>query len=267
MWYNQNGKIVRDISFDLNNRSFKYGDGVFETLRFFNGIIFNKKNHLLRMEKALNMVDISMDVSSASILEQVIELSKKNNIVSGGARVTIFRSGLGKYTPQSRIGCFLIETYSVEGSNFSLNSIGLELAYYTTHLKPKGLLSNLKSTSALFYVLASIEKQKNHLDDLLLLNTDKEPIEACSSNLFLVKNDRLITPSLSSGCLEGCMRAFILDNFEVDQHSISKQDIVQSSELILTNSNSIRWVKSVGDKIFHSNKIAGELVDKCNQLI
>ena len=66
-------------------------------------------------------------------------------------------------------------------------------------------LSNLKTTSAIYYVLASIEKQQRGLDDLLILNSNRYPIEACSSNVFIVKDNEIITPPLESGCLDGCM--------------------------------------------------------------
>jgi branched-chain amino acid aminotransferase len=267
MWFNENGNLVEQVTFDSNNRSFKYGDGIFETLKLFNSSFFNKKNHALRIEKSLAAVHISLSVSVSDLLVSALKLAKKNNIKNGSVRISIFRSGLGKYTPNTNDGYFFIETFSDEHAIFKLNKHGLELGYFTNHQKPKGSLSNLKSTSAILYVLASIDKKERKLDDLLLLNTDLEPIEACSSNIFLVRKGKLLTPSLESGCLEGCMRAFILEHFEVEQINISKEDVYESSELILTNSNSIRWVKSLDDKVFESNEFASRIVMKCNELI
>jgi branched-chain amino acid aminotransferase len=267
MWYNVNGNIVEDMSFDPNNRSFKYGDGIFETIRFFNGKIFNKDNHIRRIEKSLKIVKINISISAQELLHIAIDLAVKNNIINGGLRINIYRSGLGKYSPNSLDGCFFIESYSFENTHFILNNNGLALDYYKTHLKSISVLSNLKTTSAIYYVLASIEKQERSLDDLLILNTNENPIEACSSNIFIVKDNKLITPSLQSGCLDGCMRALIVQNFDVVEQILTKEDIKESSEMFLTNSNSISWVKSLGSKEFSSYKHAKEVVRQCNDLI
>lgn len=267
MWYNENGSIVEDISFDSNNRSFKYGDGIFETIRFFNGKIFNKDNHIRRIEKSLKIVKINISISAQDLLNVAIELGAKNNIINGGLRINIYRSGTGKYSPNSLEGCFFIESYNLENAQFNLNTIGLNVGYFNTYLKSTGVLSNLKTNSAIYYVLASIEKQESKFDDLLILNTNGNPIEACSSNIFIVKDNFLITPSLKSGCLDGCMRALIMQNFDVIERTITKDDIRQSTEMFLTNSNSIKWVKSLGSKKFQSYERAKEIVKKCNDLI
>tara|TARA_B100000767_G_scaffold41735_1_gene35419 strand:+ start:6902 stop:7705 length:804 start_codon:yes stop_codon:yes gene_type:complete len=267
MWYNENGKLVEAISFDPNNRSFKYGDGIFETIRFFNGKIFNKHNHIRRIEKSLKIVKINISISAQALLDVAVDLVVKNNIINGGARISVYRSGEGKYSPDRLEGCFFIESYHNENAQFELNKIGLDVDYFTTHLKSMDILSNVKTTSAIYYVLASIEKQEKKLDDLLVLNTDNDPIEACSSNLFIVKDDLLITPSLESGCLDGCMRALVIQNFDVIEKRITKDDISESTEVFLTNSNSIFWVKSLGTKKFQSFKISMQVVGKCNDLV
>lgn len=267
MWYNENGKLVESISFDSNNRSFKYGDGIFETIRIFNSKIFNKENHLRRIIKSLKIVMINLPISAMDLLSLASELANKNGIVNGGLRISIYRHSTGKYSPDSLEGRFFIESYALENSLFELNKHGLDVDYYHTHYKSSTLLSNLKSTSAILYVLASIEKKERNLDDLLILNTEGNPIEACSSNLFIVHNDQLFTPPLENGCLDGSMRSLILQNFEVILKDISIKDVRESQELFLTNSNAIAWVKSVGSKQFHSNQYASKVVKMCNKLI
>jgi branched-chain amino acid aminotransferase len=267
MWYNENGKLVESVSFDSNNRSFKYGDGIFETIRIFNGKIFNKENHLRRIVNSLKVVKISLPISASDLLHLAIDLASKNGIFNGGLRISIYRYSSGKYSPDSSEGRFFIESYALENLFFELNKNGLDIDYYHSHFKSPSLLSNLKTTSAIFYVLASIEKKERKLDDLLILNTEGNPIEACSSNLFIVHNQQLFTPPLESGCLDGCMRSLVLQNFDVIQKKISFKDIEESEELFLTNSNSIAWVRSIGSKQLLSSQYASKVVEMCNRLI
>ena len=120
MWYNENGKLVESVSFDSNNRSFKYGDGIFETIRIFNGKIFNKENHLRRIVYSLKVVKISLPISASDLLHLAIDLASKNGIFNGGLRISIYRYSSGKYSPDSSEGRFFIESYALENLFFEL---------------------------------------------------------------------------------------------------------------------------------------------------
>lgn len=267
MWYNDNGLFVDNVSVDFNNRSFKYGDGLFESLRLFEGRIFNKESHSKRLVKSLDILQMTLNVSVSELLGFVELLALKNNLSKGSkARIIIYRKGAGLYMPD-KLDCGFFIEISPSENQFSLNQNGLILDYYTQHLKSSNILSTIKSTSSIFYVLASIARQQKSVDDLLLLNNKNCIIESSNSNLFIVKDDKIITPPLSDGCLDGTMRSFVLDHFEVSQQSLFFEDILSCSELFLSNCNGIRWVKKLGLFESSSSFVSGLVVQKCNDLI
>ena len=75
MFYNQNGEIVSAIQLEMNNRSFLYGDGLFERLRLFNGKVFNRQNHYNRLSFSLN--ELQLDISVSGLLQTVPATNKK----------------------------------------------------------------------------------------------------------------------------------------------------------------------------------------------
>ena len=206
MFYNQNGEIVSAVRLEVNNRSFLYGDGLFERLRLFNGQVFNRKNHYNRLSFSFKELQLNISVSIDELFEQVEYLAHQNGLTSCSARISIYRKSGGLYTPETLHASYVIETISEVSNCFSLGD-GLQIGVYDNHLKSKSLLSTIKSSSANLYVLASLEKKSRNLDELLLLNSDKRPIEGTNSNLFIFKEGKIFTPPLSEGPLLGCMRS------------------------------------------------------------
>ena len=266
MFYNQNGEIVSAIQLEMNNRSFLYGDGLFERLRLFNGKVFNRQNHYNRLSFSLNELQLDISVSVDELFEQVENLAHQNGLTSCSARISIYRNSGGLYTPETNLASYVIETMGVVSDYFPFGD-GLQLGVYDKHLKPKGLLSTIKSSSANFYVLASLEKKRKDLDELLLLNSDKRPIEGTNSNLFIFKDGKIFTPPLSDGPLLGCMRSLVLDHFAVEEVALNLKDIQTAEEIFFTNCNGVLNVIKFGQFEGYNNIIANKVVEKLNSLI
>lgn len=265
--YNHNGTLCEDVKIGVNNRSFLYGDGLFERLRVFNGKVFNRENHKKRLHYSITELELTLQVSIDRLLDSVEELVKKNKIEkSSSVRLTIYRNNGGKYTPNTNEASYLIETLAISEESFTFSE-GLSLGMYDKYKKSPSAISNIKSSSAILYVLASNLKRASDCDELLLLNDYNRPIEGTNSNLFIVKNNKLFTPPLSEGPLAGCMRALILDSFDVEEKKLEKFEVESADELILTNCNGVRWVSRFEDKSDYTNGKTKELIAFLNGLI
>ena len=243
-----------------------FGDGLFERLRLFNGQVFNRKNHYNRLSFSLKELQLNISVSIDELFEQLEYLAHQNGLTSCSARISIYRNSGGLYTPETLHASYVIETISEASNCFSLGD-GLQIGVYDNHLKSKSLLSTIKSSSANLYVLASLEKKSRNLDELLLLNSDKRPIEGTNSNLFIFKEGKIFTPPLSEGPLSGCMRSLVLDHFDVEELALNLKDVQTADEIFFTNSNGIRYVKKFGQYDSYTNIISNRVVEKLNSLI
>ena len=209
---NFNGEIqdASDVSISIENRGFKYGDAVFETIKFSNGKLNFWEDHYFRLMTGMRIIrmGIPMTFSPEYLEEQIRETIEANHAEHNANRVrlTVFRNDGGHYGPESNDVSFLISTEQMPIQDYELNEKGLVLDLYKDIYKPTGLLAGIKSANALLYVMAAVHRKENNFDECLLINQNKEVVEAISSNVFLVKDDFILTPPVESGCLKGVMR-------------------------------------------------------------
>lgn len=259
MWYNLNGNIEQDPLISVANRSFRYGDGLFESMRIFNGKLFNKSAHQERLSFSMEVLQLTLAISLDALFKEIEGLAQNNQLSSAAARLTLFRNEGGKYTPLTNNASFLIEVAPAD-ADFQLNKKGLDVGVYATHRKALGKLSNIKSNNALLYVLASNYKQVQGLDDVLLLNDKGNLVEGSSSNLFALKAGRLLTPPLTEGPLDGTMRAWIMQHYEVEEQSLSMRDLEEATEVFLTNAHGIRWIQKIGANTYEKKWVEELLI-------
>ena len=261
-----NDQVYTDEHFSVHpgNRGLNYGDGVFETLRYSFGRINFWEDHYFRLMEGMRIMrmEIPMSFSPEFLEEKLKQCVESNGLKEKAARVKILvtRKNGGFYTPESNKIDYLITATPLNEASFQLNERGLNIDLYKDYYKAKGLLSNIKTTSAQLYVVASVYRQENGLDECLLLNPDKEVCEAISSNLFLIDGDELLTPPLSTGCLKGIIRKKILAfapkiGLTVKEEAFSPFKLQKAEEVFLTNSiQGIRWVERYRKKTFVSTK-------------
>jgi branched-chain amino acid aminotransferase len=271
---NFNGNIVpaNQPVFQANNRAFKYGDGLFETIRVFKGLIPFLDCHFNRLKTGLQQLKYEIpDYFSISFFEKEIQklINQKGN---HRVRLTVFRSVGGFYTPENNHPQFLIESHFLKDSTFHLNSKGLQVALFDEIKLPMNSLSNLKTCNSLPYILAGIFKKENGFDDCFLLNSHERIAECSSSNVFVLLKKTILTPSLSEACVAGTMRKIVLDiahsnNFTIEETSIKAIDLKNANEIWLTNAiQGIRWVENYKGLHFE-NKVATEFVHLLNEKI
>ncbi len=242
---NFNGAITSsDTNLLIDNRGFLYGDAVFETVKVLNSKILFLEDHYFRLMSSMRIVrmEIPMNFTMEYLEEQILTLAKANKLQnSARARITVYRTDGGYYLPQSNTVSFLIATESLGNSVYSIVHKEYVVDLYTDFYVAKQLLSSIKTTNKLLNITASIYASENGLDNCLLLNDSKNVIEAMQGNLFMLKGNRLITPPVSEGCLNGVMRKQILslaktiENLEVVEEAISPFDLQKADELFITN--------------------------------
>ena len=269
-----NNEIVNsdEIVLSKTNRGFSYGDGFFETIKFFKGSVFNFQNHFKRIMFSSSLLDLKFDLSILELHNLINKIININNLFNGSVKIIIYRESEGKYLPHRNKSSFYISCTKGSSDVFILNTKPLKIDLYKDNYKSDSTLSNIKSLNSLLYVLASIYSKKNNIDDVLILNSQKRIIESTNSNLFLFLDDVIYTPPLSDGCVDGTMRRLILDilqiKYKVSIESITESQLLSSSEIFLTNSFSgVKWVGSFKNSENKNKSICYYLIDSLNNLI
>ena len=140
------------------------------------------------------------------------------------------------------------KNWTIENNLFGLNAKGLEVDLYQDIKKTKTPLSNYKTKNGIIYVLAAIAAKEKGLDDMLLINEKGQILESSHSNIFVVSNGVLYTPSLTDGCLAGTMRMQVINlalkhGLKVYECPILPSNLLVADEVFLTNAvRGITWI-------------------------
>ena len=263
-YINHNGKLLKAANAVIryDNRAFKYGFGLFETMLFKNGVIRLKEYHFERLFTGMGALNIEMpQLYTYNWLEQQItETVRKNDMEKlCRIRLQVSTASGGVYDPDSQSPEFLVECFPLEPSVVQLNENGLQVGIAKDLAKSPDSMANLKSTNALIYVMAAQQAKANKWNDALVKNTNGNVIESTIANLFLIKDKIIYTPSLSEGCVSGVMRRHIINSLknegiEVLTKSISEEDLNDTDELFLSNAiRGIKWVASIGDHAYNNS--------------
>ena len=246
---NFNGTLLSetDSKLTVNNRGYKYGDALFETLKVVNGKIFFWEDHYFRLMSSMRILrmDIPMNFTMEFLEAEILKTLEANNLLQAAARVrlNVDRGEGGKYLPSDTAQVVYNISAEPHHNPFYIIDPNAKciVDLYKDYFVAPGLLSGLKSNNKAIQVIGSIYAQENDLDNCLILNTDKNVIEALNGNLFLVKGDTIKTPPLAEGCLKGVMRKQILEllskdvNVVVEEASISPFELQKADELFITN--------------------------------
>ncbi|MES3017212.1 MAG: aminotransferase class IV [Bacteroidota bacterium] len=273
---NFNGDIVPAEQHVLTvaNRGFKYGDGLFESMRLLKGELKFADLHAERIRKGLKLLkmDSWSSVDTWFLREKAEELVRRNKTgPDARIRLTAFRDGEGLYSPSSNNMAYVLEAAKLTESAYTLNEKGLIIDVFEELTKPVNILSNLKTCNSLTFVLAGIFKNQNSLDEVMVLNDKGFLCEAMSCNVFVVYDRKLYTPALSEGCIAGVMRQVVIklakeNGIELVEAQISPDILNEADEVFLTNAaRGIQWVMGYNSKRYF-NEVSRFLNEKLNQL-
>jgi len=252
-YLNFNGKILSADNPVLmaSNRSYRYGDGLFETMRIQHGKIVIANYHFERLFASLSILkyDIPSLFTPEKLEKEILQLCQRNQFEKfARLRLSVFR-GNGGINDDDKNLQYLIECWPLNASINQLNENGLIIDVYTEAKKSTDQFSNIKSANFLPYSMAALYAKENKLNDCLVLNTAGKIADTTIANLFIIKENVIKTPSLDQGCVNGVMRRYLLESlstadYVISETTISIQDVTTADEVFLTNAISgIRWVK------------------------
>jgi len=273
---NLNGRSVENdqANISVQNRGLLYGDSVFETIRAINGKIIFWEDHYFRLMASMRIMRMEIPVNfSPEFLEKEIQnLIRENHLESSPARIrfTVYRKQGGYYSPETLNIEYVILAEKLSDPFYLLNEDLYEVELFKDHYINSGLLSTIKSNNRAVNVLGSIYARENAYQNCLILNENKTVVEALNGNIFLVKENKIKTPPLSEGALNGIVRKQILEiiktipDLEIEEVAISPFELQKADELFITNVIvGIQPITKYRKKEF-SVEVAKELLSKLN---
>lgn len=273
---NINGILVKnnEATISVSNRGLAYGDSVFETIRVINGKIIFWEDHYFRLMSSMRIMrmEIPANFSPEFLEATILNLVKENDLINAPARVkfTVFRTAGGYYRPESLEVEYIISSEILQDAFYLLNSEAYEVELFKDHYITSGLLSTIKSNNRAINVLGSIFAKENDYENCLLINENKQVVEALNGNIFLVNGNKIKTPSLKDGALNGITRKQILaivatmPDLEIEETSISPFELQKADELFISNVIvGIQPITKYRKKEF-GNSVAKEVLTKLN---
>ena len=202
------------------DRSFLYGDGLFEMLRVFNGRPFRWRQHLKRLQHGAEFLKLKIPFQADALRGFVEQLVARNKMPDALLRLTLSRGiGVRGYSPKGAEHPTLVMSLhaapaapaSSPSKPGAAAASRWKLITSSIRLPAGEPLAQFKTCNKLPQILARAEADAAGADEALLLNTEGFVVEAASSNLFWIEGDAVCTPPLASGILPGVTRAVILE--------------------------------------------------------
>ncbi|MBI4743643.1 MAG: aminotransferase class IV [Actinobacteria bacterium] len=216
------------------DRGFLYGDGLFETMRSYDGKVFKLKEHLARLFSSLYELDIKTQISKAQLEDAVYEILEVNNLKDAYIRLTVSRG----VDEESTVVIFA--RYFSPYSDL-LYREGMKTIIVKAKRDQHSKIVKHKTLNFLSNLTARTEAAEAGVDEGIFLNYNDDIVEGTVSNIFIVINKVLTTPALEDGILPGITRMIVIKlakelSLEVEERSIKKEEIFTADECFLTNS-------------------------------
>jgi branched-chain amino acid aminotransferase len=273
--FNGNIQDTSNIAIE-NNRGFLYGDAIFETIKVNGTKILFLEEHYLRLMASMRIcrMEIPMNFTMEFMEEEILKLIElQTNKISNRIRFAVYRNAEGFYNPTSNDVQFVVTCSKLTSEKYVFLPLNYEVELFKDFHVSKHLLSTLKANNKMINVVASVFAKENGFDNCLLINDDKNVVEAINGNIFMKMGNQLITPPTSDGCLNGIMRKQIIalvskmENIEIIEKSISPFDLQKADELFLSNVISgIQPITKYRKKEFTS-EVAKEIIESLNNSI
>jgi branched-chain amino acid aminotransferase len=233
IWVNGELLAAGDAAVPALDHGVTVGDGVFETLRVYDGQPFAVRRHLDRLERSAKGLGFS--VPSRDLLERALhEVVSASRLSSARVRLTV-TSGtgpLGSGRLDGECDCTVVAAVA------SLEPVGPVTDVITVPWvrNERSALAGLKTTSYAENVVALARAHEAGASEALFANTRDELCEGTGTNVFVVVDGRLLTPPLSSGCLAGITRELVLECTDAVEETLPYDVLVDVNELFLTSS-------------------------------
>jgi branched-chain amino acid aminotransferase len=266
-----NGEIQNadQAAITIDNRTFRYGIGLFETILAINNEVQQLSFHWNRLQQGLQLLGFQTPsfFNEAALLKAIQGILNKNKHNKyARIRIQFFANAGGILETQQNTCNYLIETSAIDASICELNENGLVVGIHTLYKKEIDPLSAYKINGRICYAMAAQEAKEKKWNDALVLNSQGNIIESSISNIFWIKDKTIYTPPVSEGCIAGIRRANWISTLKekgipVIEMPLSKEMLLEADEVFLTNSiRKIRWVYAIENKIYENTFIRKQIL-------
>ena len=239
-----NGELVDkdQAKVSVFDHGYLYGDGVFEGIRAYDGVIFKLKEHLDRLYRSAHMIMLEVPLTKEEMQEAIIKTMKANNLRDAYIRVVVSRGegDLGLDPRKCTNPNVVIITDKIVLYSKELYEKGMEIITVPTRRNiPEAINPQIKSLNYLNNILAKIEAVNSGYQEAIMLNHDGLVVECTGDNIFIIKEGILITPPAYLGALKGITRDTVIDlagkrGIEVKEEVVTRYDLYNSQECFLT---------------------------------
>lgn len=241
VWFN--GGITDQPQIDVRtNRAFRYGDGLIETICMQRGELLFFHDHMDRLFAGMQALMLPLDVrwNARYFYDCITRILLANEFdTAARIRIQIWRTGEGFYKPLHQGVDVLIETTETK-DEYMFNDVGLSADVSTSVRKVYDRLANVKTMSALTYVIAALESQSKNVDLMFVLNERNAIADVPGRNVFILEKGKVITPPLTDAPVAGVFRHQLLQLLRSHQiitleESISVERLGAADEIFVTN--------------------------------
>ena len=277
-YFNYNGKLYKEGTpvIGPDNRGVRYGDGLFETLKFRGGQLVLVDEHFARLWKGMQLLrfEIPKLLTPDLLQHQLMAILLKNGHTTARVRITLIRGDGGLHDAKN-IPQYIIQSWPLAPGTGSWNENGLQAGIYFGAKKMADDFANCKHNNYLPYFMGALFAKANKLNDVIILNNNGRVCDSTIANIFIIKDGTVFTPPLDEGCVAGVIRKCILHalpehNIAVNESAVTTDMLMDADEVFFTNSIfNIRWVAGIGNKNYScsvTRKIYG-LLQKTNPAI
>lgn len=239
------GKLLEkeDAKISVFDHGFLYGDGVFEGIRVYQGLIFKLKEHIQRLFESAHTLMLNIPLSRQELIGAIIKTLKVNNLKDAYIRLCVTRGegdlGLDPRKCKGNASIVII-TDKIALYPESLYKKGIEIITVPTIRNlPEALNPQIKSMNYLNNILAKIEAINCGFDEAIMLDNMGYVAECTGDNIFIVKDNHLYTPPQCMGTLRGITRDTVLDiasrnKIATHEHVLTRHELYISDECFLT---------------------------------
>jgi len=235
---------LKKAKVSILDRGFLYGDGIFETMRSYDGGVFLLEKHLERLYRSLKILDIKIELNKKSIEKAVYQLLNKNGLKNAYIKIVVTRgSSSGLLIPtRSTKATLAIYALPYKDNAKEIREKGIKIQIASTSSNERSKIAGNKTLNYMDNILCRYEARIKGFDDAVLINTRGHVSEVTSSNIFLVKNNTIFTPCLKAGILPGIIRQEIIDisknslKTRIKETFLKRSFLYSADEVFITNS-------------------------------
>ncbi|MFA5339886.1 MAG: branched-chain-amino-acid transaminase [Candidatus Omnitrophota bacterium] len=231
-----------DAKISVFDHGLLYGDGVFEGIRTYDGLIFKMKEHIDRLYQSAHAIMLEIPMSKEEMTEAVKKTLRENELKDSYIRLIVTRGigDLGLDPRKCAKPTVIIITDKIKLYHQELYDKGLEIVTISTQRNiHESVNPQIKSLNYLNNILAKVEAINAGVEEAVMLNSEGYVAECTGDNIFIVKNGAIFTPPVHSGVLRGITRGAVIDiahlkEIPIHEEVMTRYDLFNADEMFLT---------------------------------